>query len=66
MLFKKSEWELEDDQVHINYYIFNKNNNSKNSMILFIHFFNDILWEIKKNKMKQVLLKLSLDSIKGC
>lgn len=66
MLFKKSEWELEDDQVHINYYIFNKNNNSKNSMILFIHFLNDILWEIEKNKMKQVLLKLSLDSVKGC
>lgn len=66
MLFKKSEWELEDDRIHIKYYIFNKNNNNKNNMILSIHFFNDILWEIEKNKMKQVLFKLTLDSIRGC
>lgn len=40
MLFKKLEWGLEDNQVHINYYIVNKNNDNYN-MILLIHFFND-------------------------
>lgn len=42
MLFKKIEWELLDNQVHIKYYIFNKSNNKKNSMIPFTHSFNDI------------------------
>lgn len=40
MLFKKLEWGLEDNQVRIKYYIFNKNNDNYNTISL-IHFFND-------------------------
>lgn len=40
MLLKKLEWGLEDNQVRIKYYIFNKNNDNYNTISL-IHFFND-------------------------
>lgn len=44
MSFKKSEWELEDNQVHTKYYIFNDSNNKKTTQSYFMIFSEHTLY----------------------